>query len=332
MTLRSNPCRLFWPLQLLQLLAYSLSLAVRLSKPSDNDAHPRWPISSYVGRSTTEAVQSLNERFRTGQPSNNINRVGVILHAFDESSNHPPFTERKAPWHFREHFTFLSACIINARVPYMYLGWDGVRALFKESAALNGDPQHGAAGFIISPKAFVNSLLCSYPIDSSSIRVTCERHDKMCVPGCIGTLRIPDKGVSRPRTWCRKDNTSSWSSHDACPYPKGKLERMMKAHEARVATVPSQKASACKRNCCLYPSCKLYNEVILSTPRFLQAMPHALEAFYFTSGQAARSDARARQGEQSARAAQKFFQVKFGHDIPVVKIENFALPEPFQIV
>eukprot|EP00747_Dinoflagellata_sp_TGD_P133804 gnl/TRDRNA2_/TRDRNA2_175256_c0_seq10.p1 gnl/TRDRNA2_/TRDRNA2_175256_c0~~gnl/TRDRNA2_/TRDRNA2_175256_c0_seq10.p1 ORF type:complete len:313 (-),score=13.52 gnl/TRDRNA2_/TRDRNA2_175256_c0_seq10:162-1100(-) len=311
MTLRSNPCRLFWPLQL---LACYLSLAVRLSKLSDNDAQHTWP-------EPFDVVQRLNLRFRKGQPSNSVDKAGVIIHAFDEWSNHPPFTEAKAPWTFRGS-SYFSSSIINARVPYVYIG---------RERGLHGDLQHGAAGFIISPKAFVNSLLCSYPIDSSSIRVTCERHDKMCVPGCIGTLRIPDKGVSRPRTWCRKDNTSSWSSHDACPYPKGKLERMMKTHEARIATMPSQKVSACKSRCCLYPSCRLYNEVILSTGRFLRAMPDALEAFYFTSGQAARSLRHARQGELSARAAQKQFQIHFGRDIPLVKIENFSTSEPFQI-
>ena len=88
----------------------------------------------------------LNERFNSGEPSNDLNRAGVLIHVFDGH------LDRSEPWHtvhggwMQQYSYILSTSLVNARKQGAFSGDDG--------------------GIILSP---ASRTLCSYPYDGGAM-------------------------------------------------------------------------------------------------------------------------------------------------------------------
>mmetsp|Transcript_99688 Transcript_99688/g.191369 ORF Transcript_99688/g.191369 Transcript_99688/m.191369 type:complete len:432 (-) Transcript_99688:54-1349(-) len=270
------------------------------------------------------AVARINNRFGNGRPSNKFNEAGVVVHAFDgkflsgaddgvgwsSSSNH---------W---------SASIINARVPYMFLG-DFVQSLH--------------AGFVISPDAATASLLCSYDGDGVTMTLNpCYDGTELatdCIDGCIGVREATPTAPQAVRQWCTINTTVQTSMHqataaapadDRCAWPPNALDAMMRQQE--VHANKSDWLGSCRSGPCLFDN--PYNEIVLDPNKIQKNMLEAIEAIYFVTGPAASSLSHEHKttGEAEAKSAQRLLWKMHGLRVPLVRFEPFRAHMPFDFV
>ena len=120
------------------------------------------------------AVDRINARFRLGQPSDNVEAAGVLLHQFDdmEDTNAPwmPCPQFKWCGEFGDRF---SASMINARLPPG--GPPGLIGIFSNTVA----------GFIFAPEAA--EVFCAYAADGGTMAKKCHPPgpSPTCIPGCM---------------------------------------------------------------------------------------------------------------------------------------------------
>lgn len=267
-----------------------------------------------------QASDRINARFSKGFPSSDANEAGVVVHAFDGQNGEPPW-EKVPPW--RVETEYLSASIINARLPYVFLGAQ------KESSLVTG-----TAGIIYSPGAVALSLRCSFDIDAATNAMSCNSSEpeQRCVHGCIGMWN------ERQNEWCdqthpEKNGKSMMYEWPLCAWRPSGLAGMMQAHEARVAEFVKEHGgnNPCTPTCCITGDCTLYNELVLDKDIISSNLPSAIEAFYFVAGSGARSPSHAETGEMAARTAQQRFLDHFGIHLPVFRVDNFSAPLPFKL-
>ena len=268
------------------------------------------------------SVEVLNARFANGKPSNRLHDAGVVMRGYDADSHmHPPgdpswITHGPSPG-------VASVSVVNARQPYLFAGNTNLR----EQAVI------GHAGVVISSHAAHSSLSCAYPGDASSIYVRCAgRPSEECTTGCVGIRLLPGATPStlQRQGWCssngvaHESRTCDGSGCGGCAWRPDALAIAMALQENKSASMlsgcPTSRNPLCAciargRTCCSYPTCPLYNELILDARsleeyngRNADEGPRAIEAVYFLERTAALSDASFAQSERAAHALQRALQ------------------------
>ena len=140
-------------------------------------------------------VAVLNERFATGGYSNDLSRVGILLHQFDSYDDGNAYHFQ--PW---DRCASPSQCYaVSDRLSAMTVAQSSVRdpsgawPIFSQSLA----------GFIFNPGH--NRILCSYPYDAGTAERTCSPlgGTATCVPGCTPNHRaFGCRAGCRGPSWC----------------------------------------------------------------------------------------------------------------------------------
>lgn len=287
------------------------SARVQRESSSIRDGGPR-------SRSGKAVVARINARFGNGRPSKQLDKAGVVVHAFDG------FNSGEDGWF--AHMFHWSASIINGRVPYMYLG----------------NPENSDhdlhAGIVISPEFATASLLCSYDHDGVTTALDPCEGARDCVPGCVGRRGDAPTAPYTVRQWCRSNTTvqipidgkvTAVPADDHCAWPPNELDAMMEQHEVFV------REGAWSDSCTVGPrGCRPYNEIVLDRDK----LPHfgniarAVEAIYFVTAPAALSREHETHGEKQAKAAQRLFLKMYGQTVPLVRFTSFSTQAPFELV
>jgi hypothetical protein len=354
--------------------------------------------NSASSRSSLAAqVIAINQRFKTGRPSNNLTEAGVFAHNVD-------FNTEAGCFHCKPLFGFdrLSGSLINARVPYTFLGLYG-------SVPITHNSTIGSAGVIYTPSAVAASLRCSFPTDASTDVLSTpksseyweevlalrkdlssgargaeearggatllskqkgqegQEKEKGSGPsqysgGCVGFYggRLNpywDGESQRHSGWRREmetnvenqiDRRTAWCSNDTdteanvrlCARKPQDLQAMLEDQERKNEEIlKSDPEGHCKQTCCLLgerkgPSrthCRLYNEVVLDY-ELLSQQPGFVEGIYYVTDSAARNRAQAHIGEKLARSFVRQWKKAYGIEVPLMKVRDFNLPEPFEHV
>ena len=105
--------------------------------------------------------------------------------------------------------------------------------------------QSKPGGLIFRPSPQLNEIFCAWPADGGTMSIVCSPPGRSatCLPGCW----------TETPNWCTA--TQSW-----CPYPPDRTGEMLSMQE---------RTNAHK-----------YNEVIVSTSRYVEQLPHSLEAIF----------------------------------------------------
>ena len=219
---------------------------------------------------------------------------------------------------------FVSATLVSSRLPWPYTG-DAWHTLDR--------PEWGQVGVLLSSAAVRASLRCSYPHDarSRSIKCTPPVPRSACSPGCVGVQTSPAPPIKTPHVqgWCNRTHPSH-----ACAHLPEELPLMLDRHEERVnrmlagcpapaedkrsndvirkegrvigkeVRVGSRPVCSCasSRTCCRYPTCPLYNELILSARALAGLGASAINSVYYLEGDAAASNESAARAAAAARA------------------------------
>ena len=114
-------------------------------------------------------MAGLNHRFARGQPSNELDQTGVLLHqldAMDDGHNEPEWLPCPAHQWCHDFGDRFSASIVNSRLPFIF------------------SPRN--AGFVLNPAKV--SINCAYPKDGATMHQTCNPpgRSSSCMPGCAG--------------------------------------------------------------------------------------------------------------------------------------------------
>lgn len=265
-----------------------------------------------LDKDARRVVARINYRFSNGRPSKKLSEAGVVVHAFDGDDGQS--AAHAARWF--SNLDHWSASVINARVPYMYIG----------------NPQCDLelhAGFIISPELAADNLLCSY--DRDGITAFLGGCSKDCVPGCVGVRENP----KARRQWCSVNSTLQTSINrtaevipvdDHCAWPPHALDTMMERQELQESSMKRDPTILMEDLFQLR-----YNEIILDRYTLQAKLPKAIEAIYFVKGPAALSPEHAKKGEEDARAAQHTLWKKHGQRVPLVRFKSFSMQMPFEL-
>ena len=99
-------------------------------------------------KSAADAASLLNQRFRSGHPSDNLGEAGVLVRQMDSLNSNDDMWKKAAigdgKWDDR-----LAASLINAKLPHMY--------------------STSAVGLVLRPSAVEGCIWCSYPRDGNSM-------------------------------------------------------------------------------------------------------------------------------------------------------------------
>jgi hypothetical protein len=144
--------------------------------------------------------------------------------------------------------------------------------------------------------------------------------------------------------WCANDTESAFHSSNAdvkfCARRPHALAAMLQDQERKNEEILKDDPEGhCKQACCLLgkrkgPSmthCRLYNEVILDY-QLLKQHPDAVEGIYYVTDSAARNEKQAAVGEKLARSFVQQWHKAYGVQVPLMKVRDFNLPEPFELV
>ena len=257
-------------------------------------------------------VARLNERFAQGRPSATFADAGVVMNAFDQYDRlmddaHAPWSatgSSRPGWGDR-----WSVSVTNAATPFFYMGNDG-----SQLGAIDA-----SAGMVLAPGPAQEAILCSYTTDVGTSRFMCDPPgvSPTCTPGC------PD-----------------WIDRNSDGYRgKAGLEGMLRHHlERRGDCAPRERAArglgpCC--DCCTWPKCQLYNEIILEGKACEAALPTIVEAFFFVSdtteavARLAAADRSRPSGEALAFWARRLFQKQFNITLPIVGVDLSRPAGPF---
>ena len=151
-------------------------------------------------------VTAINEMFRVGKPSNDLSRVGIILHGFDNMEDH------QRPW--RPCPADSNDCAsLRDRVSTSIV-----------NGGMKGDGSYGIPVFSSDNGGLLlrggsNRLLCSYIGDGGTRGVVCDpAHPNGCIAGCKLT----------GDNWCdtRQPGFNPWC--DGRPYAASQLSTMLR--------------------------------------------------------------------------------------------------------
>jgi hypothetical protein len=192
----------------------------------------------------------------------------------------------------------------------------------------------GLPGFVLASNAARETLRCSYPYDGATQDKTCvptSPSDDSCIPGCMHASTAT-MGVSG---WCgtaHPENVSvplespGWLQDPAtCPYAPTDLQAMMEKQLQLEAGF-----GGCE--CCRWPACPRYNELVLSDTGWTARLPTIIEAIYFPVGRN-----RSAAMEKYAKKVQAAFRLAFpnsqhAQNVPVLALNLTRSRHPFSLV
>ena len=210
-------------------------------------------------------VNRINARFRHGEPSNDLDTAGVLVHSADGLWN--PGDERGDGKHAAEQKDLqiwlpckdkdwcsgyadrLSASIINHRLPYPF--------------------SYRNPSFIVRPSVGSKAISCMFAGDGSTMARACvpPGKNKTCTPGCFV------KGACQNR-WISGD-ASKWMHGENC-FDREHLELAMATHE--------QTTKYSTLDWCHVPpentGCQ-HNELVLDAKTWLDNLPQTVEAVFY---------------------------------------------------
>ena len=130
--------------------------------------------------------------------------------------------------------------------------------------------------FAVRPAVVDQALLCAYYTDASTFNSKCSEPgaSTSCLPGCYGatwsTLNVSG--------WCNTPSPMQvygrFPGGTICPFPPAGLKAMMLKQEHHTAA-----HGQCQ--CCSWPKCALFNEVVLDSAVWSQHLPWTVEAVVF---------------------------------------------------
>ena len=174
-----------------------------------------------------------------------------------------------------------------------------------------------AGGIVLSPAT--SRLLCSYPRDGFTGGASCSSlgATESCVPGCTGG----------GRPWCThaasetQGRTRSCGSHD--PWRPEDLGGMLQDYQHRLRTGVTFTLGDQPH------TQRQYNEVVLDATRWLDHLPHTVEAFFFPDSSSCNSPTSACQ--RFVREAHESFIKEYGRvaqeTVPLLRLQfDRALP------
>ena len=112
-------------------------------------------------------VSELNRRFAHGHPSNAAAEAGVFFRGLDALTGASGSAD---PWnvywpHSRQPINRVSGCIMNARLPYLFMRAPWGRHEYDNAPP---GPEVGAGGFFVKPGVVEAGMICSYSHDAST--------------------------------------------------------------------------------------------------------------------------------------------------------------------
>lgn len=287
--------------------------------------------------------EALNQRFAKGHPSNSVASAGIVVFGFDHVAG-----DAKAPWNVTswgqmgltgpkrdlvlDSIGWISVSVMNRRAPWMY----------------HDRHSEGVVAFVLSPDVVHAALRCSYPWDASTRGFTClpaitpdppesgvihvNASDSTCLMGC-GDASFATRGISG---WCGTPSPARIAVNitppggtlhhpETCPYAPDALKSMM---EKQLASADG--FNGC--DCCTYPGCPRYNELVLDPGTWMKRLPSTIEAIIFTAdGKNVRGlEAHARRVHAHFRQA--FSTRKHAQNVPLLSFDPRRPTRPFSVV
>lgn len=193
-------------------------------------------------------VAELNLRFAGASATNDLADAGVLVHQFDNTE-----ADVTAQQSLNGRG---SAGAAEPWMPCPAEAWCGKFGDRLSASLISPQMPHlfsRHAGYILSPSV---QMSCSYFSDGGTMEKQCrEGAPAGCVPGCC---RI---GSGQPN-WCPEvDPTDSGSPLYDCAFPPSALKAMLR-HKLLLGP-------------------PTYNEIVVSTARWQESMPNAIEAFFY---------------------------------------------------
>lgn len=259
-------------------------------------------------------AERLNQRFRTGKASNDLEEIGVILHQFDETED-PEMPWRRCP-QFCHGFgqpcgcNFLKDRITGSAIQAsMPKATDGTMPLWSKKAG----------GIILSGSS--NRLHCAFPADAGTRARVCDPPgvSSTCTPGCTGEKSLDRAdGTGEYRPWCRMDKVYAandvWC--DGNPWRPDMVQTMLEGYPNRERI----------------GSVEPYNEFVFDGEYSERQLPGSVMAFFYPLNDICSTSTRCQ--EYAERQHAKFlreYRVSID-DYPLLglRMENFK--HPFVVV
>ena len=266
-------------------------------------------------------VRVLNERFRSGQPDNDLSKIGILIHQFDsyddgERREFPPWDRCTQPWSCYHNSDRMSAVSVMANSAHEHErngGWP----LFSENLA----------GIIFSPKHA--RVLCSYPYDAGTSDRVCNpigvSDDGSCIPGC----RVPGRRLP----WCNEQR--GWP----CSWPPSHLKESLEVRERIAASGGQTWELDVNPNFVTWG--KFYNEIVIEFESFHNALPESIDAIFYIDDGCADSrpqpwlvQQRLKKCAEYARWAHRKLQERWpvrAANIPLIKLDVHEWDTPFSL-
>ena len=144
----------------------------------------------------------LNRRFREGQPSNDLDKIGVLVHQFDETED-PDMPWRRCP-QFCHGFGQPCGCnFLKDRITGSSLSHDMPKASDGRSMPIWSKK---AGGIIFRPSS--NRIFCAFAGDAGTRARICDPPglSDTCTPGCTGEQSLyKADGTGEYHPWCKID-------------------------------------------------------------------------------------------------------------------------------
>ena len=205
-------------------------------------------------------VDRINERFRNGVASNDLQEAGILIHQFDSLDDVNPSGEPWRPYKGNMQGLRISASMVNGHMqpdpPY------------GDSHAGGNIPVYswGLAGLVLAPD--VNRLACGYSYDVGSLGRDCDpKTQEGCLPGC--------SNGPQP-VWCA-EGTAPEDTGAPCAWAASSLKACMEGRDSLAIRGLKPKHKK-------WDDHKYYSELILNADAYLSNLPASIEAVFFLRG------------------------------------------------
>ena len=231
----------------------------------------------------------LNQRYEGGEPSNDLERVGLIVRQIDKLNDpHRPWLPCPAGQWCHPYSDRWVAAILSSHSRLLYYRPGGKYGGGPDQTpGMSHAAQGTAGGYILDPKAVQAALLCAYSSDGATMGRTCSPlgQSPSCIPGCYP-----------PGEQCQEVGRS-WSCSFAPSHLKQALEAARKSDN----------------------NLKFNNELVFSSRSLDRELPNVILAFFFAS-----TSTQKQVGEAWAarREFMRAYSLDDDHAPPMLRIQN----------
>ena len=330
-----------------------------------------WRRLGADGEMALAAVERLNSRFADGAPSSDPARAGIVARAFDSSVQSP----LDLAWVADNSIGgVLSASLLNRRAPYLFGGdvwhtaqraeWGQVGVLLtpravRASLLCGFDRDASSRTIKCKPPAKRSQCVPGCIGVQSSLRYQGVTHPPFfqgwcaagagvvtnATPSCawrpeqlVDLLARQEQRVRRQLAACQHDS----SMHDGGSVASRlELASHVPSTASNAFSSSSSWACQCASRCCtrwttLFPSCQLYNELILDADSLAALLWNdsatALEAIYFLEPVASASNDSAVRAEAAARSMHRAVSSSSRHTGVALVAMDVGRRRPFRLV